>query len=242
MWVWVVVVVLSLLPFFHWFRGTPHQLAAVKELEDSLPQELLEEDAAWVDAWKASGIDQQVYIPYFSQLDNGSGQGYRECFSSAAAMVAAHFLRVKTDDEYNKIRDKFGDSTSVEAQIKTLESLGLNAQFRTDGDEEMIEMEIEMGRVVLAGYFHRGDLLRGEPPMCSGNGCGHWLVVTGYTGKHSSDPGWVVNDPKGKPDLARGGHSSATGGELAKIRQSEFRPRWQVDGPGTGWVILVDDL
>ena len=52
----------------------------------------------------------------------------------------------------------------------------------------------------------------------------------------------VVNDPKGKIDLVRGGHSSATGGELAKIRQSEFRPRWQVDGPGTGWVILVDDL
>ena len=240
MWVWVVVVALSLLPFFHWFRGTPHQLAAVKELEESLPQELLEEDAAWVDAWKASGIDQQVYIPYFSQLDNGR-EGYRECFSSAAAMVAAHFSRVKTDDEYNKIRDKFGDSTSVEAQIKTLESLGLNAEFRTDGDEEMIEMENEMGRVVLAGYFHRGDLLRGESPMCNGNGCGHWVVVTGYTGKNSSDPGWVVNDPKGKPDLARGGHSSAAG-ERVEVRQSEFKPRWQVDGPGTGWVILVDDL
>jgi len=239
MWVWVVIV-LSLLPFFHWFRGTPHQLAAVKELEESLPQELLEEDAAWVDAWKASGIDQQVYIPYFSQLDNGR-EGYRECFSSAAAMVAAHFSRVKTDDEYNKIRDKFGDSTSVEAQIKTLKSLGLNAEFRTDGDEEMIEMEIEMGRVVLAGYFHRGDLLRGESPMCNGNGCGHWVVVTGYTGKNSSDPGWVVNDPKGKPDLARGGHSSAAG-ERVEVRQSEFKPRWQVDGPGTGWVILVDDL
>ena len=240
MWVWVVVVVLSLLPFFHWFRGTPHQLAAIKELEDSLPQGLLDDDADWVDAWKASGIDQQIYIPYFSQLDNGR-EGYRECFSSAAAMVAAHFSRVKTDDEYNKIRDKFGDSTSVEAQIKTLESLGLNAEFRTDGDEEMIEMEIEMGRVVLAGIMHRGDLLRGESPMCNGNGCGHWVVVTGYTGKHSSDPGFVINDPKGKIDLVRGGHSNGAG-ERVQVRQSEFRPRWQVDGPGTGWVILVDDL
>jgi len=240
MWVWVVVVALSLLPFFHWFRGTPHQLAAIKELEESLPQELLDEDAAWVDAWKASGIDQQVYIPYFSQLDNGR-EGYRECFSSAVAMVAAHFSRVKTDNEYNKIRDKFGDSTSVEAQIKTLESLGLNAEFRTDGDEEMIEMEIEMGRVVLAGIMHRGDLLRGESPMCNGNGCGHWVVVTGYTGKHSSDPGFVINDPKGKLDLVRGGHSNGAG-EQVQVRQSEFRPRWQVDGPGTGWVILVDDL
>ena len=186
-------------------------------------------------------IRDRVYIPYFSQLDNGSGQGYRECFSSAAAMVAAYYRRVKTDDEYNQIRDKFGDSTSVEAQIKTLESLGLNVEFRIDGDEEMIEMEIEMGRPVLVGWFHKGDLLRGESPMCNGNGCGHWAIVTGYTGKHSNDPGFVINDPKGKPDLARGGHSSAAG-ERVEVRQSEFRPRWQVDGPGTGWVILVDDL
>ena len=109
MWVWFVIVVLSLLPFFHWFRGTPHQLAAIKELEDSLPKELLDDDAAWIDAWKASGIDQQVYTPYFSQLDNASGKGYRECFSSAAAMVAAFYRKVETDDEYNYVRQGFGD-------------------------------------------------------------------------------------------------------------------------------------
>ena len=66
MWVWVVIVALSLLPFFHWFRGTPHQLAAIKELEDALPEGLLDDDAAWFDAWKTSGIDQQVYTPYIS--------------------------------------------------------------------------------------------------------------------------------------------------------------------------------
>ena len=55
---------LSLLPFFHWFRGTPHQLAAIKELEERMPEDLLaEEDNAWFDAWKASGID-QVDISY----------------------------------------------------------------------------------------------------------------------------------------------------------------------------------
>ena len=47
----------------------PHRAAAVKILEDSLPRELLlEEDAAWVQAWKASGIDQEVHMPrYFRQ-------------------------------------------------------------------------------------------------------------------------------------------------------------------------------
>ena len=141
MWVWVVIVVLSLLPFFHWFRGTPHQLAAIKELEESLPQELLDDDAAWFDAWKTSGIDQQVYTPYFSQLDNASGQGHRECFSSAAAMVAAFYRKVETDDEYNYVRQGFGDSTVIGAQIETLKTLGLNVEFRIDGDAEMIEMD-----------------------------------------------------------------------------------------------------
>ena len=51
---------LALLPFFQFFRGTPHQLAAVKELEESLPEELLAEDADWFESWKASGIDQEV--------------------------------------------------------------------------------------------------------------------------------------------------------------------------------------
>jgi hypothetical protein len=241
MWLLVVVVALSLLPFFHWFRGTPHQLAAIKELEESLPEELLDDDAAWFGAWKASGIDQEVYTPYFSQLDNASGQGYRECFSSAAAMVAATYRRVGTDDEYNQIRERFGPSTTVGAQIKTLKSLGLNVEFRIDGDAEMIEMEIEMGRPVLVGWLHKGDLSRGERPQCDSSDCGHWSLITGYKGKNSSDPRWVMQDPRGKPDLIQGGHSSHAGGKQVEVRQSEFSPRWEVDGVGTGWVILVDE-
>ena len=116
---------LALLPFFQFFRGTPHQLAAIKQLEESMPAELLEEhEADWYQAWKESGYDQQIYMPYFRQLDNETGTGYRECFSSAAAMVAAFYKRVRTDDEYNQIRAKYGDTTSVEAQIAALESLG----------------------------------------------------------------------------------------------------------------------
>lgn len=241
MWLLVVVVALSLLPFFHWFRGTPHQLAAIKELEESLPEELLDDDAAWFGAWKASGIDQEIYTPYFSQLDNASGQGYRECFSSAAAMVAATYRRVGTDDEYNQIRERFGPSTTVGAQIKTLKSLGLNVEFRIDGDAEMIEMEIEMGRPVLVGWLHKGDLSRGERPQCDSSDCGHWSLITGYKGKNSNDPRWVMQDPRGKPDLIQGGHSSHAGGEQVEVRQSEFSPRWEVDGVGTGWVILVDE-
>ena len=230
---------LALLPFFQFFRSTPHQLAAIKELEEQMPQDLLqEENNAWFDAWKASGIDQEVFVPYFSQLDNKIGVPGRQCFSSAAAMVAAFYKKVKTDDEYNAIRVKYGDTTSVDAQIQTLRSLGLNAEFRQDGDFDLIELEIERGRPILAGYLHYGDVLKGEAP----HGTGHWLVVNGFAGKYSNDPELIVQDPRGMPDMIRGGHKNASKGRNARVRQSEFYPRWSVDGPGTGWVILVDDL
>ena len=240
--IWFSVGLLSLLPFFQHFRDdSPHPLAAIKELEDSLPEELLDDDAAWFDAWKASGIDQEIYTPYFSQLDNASGQGGRECFSSAAAMVAAFYRRVETDDEYNQIRAKFGDTTSVQAQIEALESLGLNVQFRDDGDADLIELEVENGRPVMTGWYHHGDLSLGHSISCGGMGCGHWSVISGYYGKNSADPGWVLQDPRGEPDLIKGGHKNPHRGRDVKVLQREFKPRWEVEGPGTGWVILVDN-
>ena len=232
---------LALLPFFQFFRGTPHQLAAIKELEESVPKELLEEDSDWFATWRESGRDLEVYMPYFSQRDNKTGFGYRECFSSAAAMVAAYYKKVKTDDEYIAIRSKYGDTTSVEANLKALSELGLTAEFRKDGDADLVELEIENGRPVLAAYLHHGDLSRGEPPMCSGLSCGHWLVLSGYAGKHSNDPEWIAQDPRGLPDLVKGGHKNPHLGRNARIRQAEFYQRWQSEGPGTGWVILVDD-
>jgi len=228
--------VLTLLPFFAHFRGTPHQLAAIKEFEDSLPEELLREDAAWFEAWKASGIAQQAHVPYFHQLDNKSGRGYRECFSSSAAMVAAFYGKVKTDDEYNRIRERFGDTTSIEAQIRTLRSLGLHAEFRQDGDGSLVEAELAAGRPVMVGWLHHGDMSRGEPPICDSYGCGHWSVVVGF-----DQNDWTQHDPRGLPNIEQGGHSGRYGGKNAKVSRQAFKMRWEVEGSGTGWVILVDD-
>ena len=236
----VLAVPLSLLPFFQFFRGTPHQLAAIKELEESVPKELLEEGADWFGTWRESGRDVEIYMPYFKQLDNKTGTGHRECFSSAAAMVAATHRKIKTDDEYIAVRSKYGDTTSVEAHLKALRELGLQAEFRKDGDADMVELEVENGRPVLVGWLHHGNMLRGEPPMCNGLGCGHWSVISGYAGKNSSDPEWIMQDPRGLPDMERGGWSNPHLGRNARVRQAAFYQRWQVNGPGTGWVILVD--
>ena len=230
--IWLLLVVaLTLLPFFQFFRGTPHQLAAVKQLEESLPEGVLDEDAEWFDAWKASGIEQQLWAPYYHQLDNETGRGYRECFSSSAAMVAAFYGRVSSDDYYNKIRETLGDTTSVNAQVTALRVLGLDVDFVKNADSDLIEEEITAGRPVLVAWLHKGDLLRGHPPM----GTGHWSVLVGF-----NQDEWIMHDPMGFPLMERGGHNTRKSGEYVRVSRPAFHQRWQVDGPFSGWAILVD--
>ena len=135
---------LALLPFFEYFRGTPHQAAAVKELEDSMPKELLAEDAAWFEAWKTSGIAQKAIVPYVHQLDFRY-KGYRRCLDASAAMLALMYGKVKSAEEYGEVRKRFGDTIDVSAQVRTLRELGLHAQFRNDADGALVEAEIASG-------------------------------------------------------------------------------------------------
>ena len=52
-------------------------MAAIKQLERRCPS-ICQRDAEWFQAWKASGIDQEVYLPrYFRQLDLPGGE--RKC-------------------------------------------------------------------------------------------------------------------------------------------------------------------
>lgn len=232
---------LALLPFFEYFRGTPHQAAAVKELEDALPQELLAEDAAWFEAWKASGIAQKAVVPYVHQLDF-QNNGYRRCLDASAAMLAIMYGKVGSAEEYGEVRKKFGDTTDVKAQVRTLRELGLHAEFRNDADGALVEAEIASGRPVLVGWLHKGNMLRGEPPDCGSQTCGHWSVIVGFEGTASTgDAQWVLHDPMGAPDIERGGHPHRYGGKNVKVKRGTFKQRWQVEGPRSGWVILVDD-
>ena len=232
---------LSLLPFFQHFRDdSPYHLAGVAALQEAMPAELLQEDSDWFEAWRAAGIDQEVFVPYFQQLDNGQ-DGWRECFASAAAMLAASAGLVDSDNEYIYHLAHYGDTTSVNAQLQTLRALGLDVEFTKEGAPEMIEESISRGAAVLVGYLHAGDLTKGEPPMCDSLSCGHWALVTGYQGKHSpvGDQYWVIHDPMGYPLMEKGGHDQSRSGKSVRVRQSEFNYRWLIDGPGTGWMIFI---
>ena len=238
MWLWVVVVgLLSLLPFFQFFKkGDPHQLAAIAELERAIDQDLLDDEAEWFAMWKTSGIHQEVYgVPYYNQLDSPTGYGYRECFDAASAMVVAFHRSVKSQDAYRQVRRKYGDTTEVNAQVSALRSLGLDAEFRKNTRVEDIEIEIDAGRPLMVGWLHKGDFSKGNPAVCDGNGCGHWSVIIGY-----DKDDFIAMDPMGKPDMEHGGHDITKSGKMIRMSRPAFYQRWSIEGEASGWAVFVD--
>ena len=237
MWLWVVIVSLSLLPFFQFFKkDDPHQLAAIAELEKSIDKGLLDSEAEWFQMWKTSGIHQEVYgVPYYNQLDSPTGYGYRECFDSAAAMVAAFHRTVHSQNAYRKVRRKHGDTTQVHAQVAALKSLGLDAEFRQNVRIEDIEIEIDAGRPLMVGWLHKGSFAEGKPAVCDSEGCGHWSVIMGY-----DKDDFIAMDPMGKPNIERGGHDTTKSGELVRMSRPAFYQRFLIEGEASGWAVFVD--
>lgn len=168
-------------------------------------------------------------VPYEYQLDNQSGTGYRECFSSTCAMIAEFYGKVKGDDEYNQIRARYGDTTDRNAQIAALRYLGLNARFITNGNSALLENEIRQGRPVAVGWLHHG-------PVNYPTGGGHWTCCIGFT-----PSSFVFNDPNGEADVINGGYvnNKASAGKGVKYSKKNWLRRWECDGINTGWAILV---
>jgi len=160
-------------------------------------------------------------------LDNASGTGYRECFSSSCAMVAMYYGKIENDDAYNLVRQKYGDSTDAQAQLRALRSLGLEANFITNGSTSDLKAAIDAGRPVPVGWLHHGH-------VTAPSGGGHYSVVCGYT-----DSVWIVNDPNGEANLATGGYTNNLQGAMLKYSMNNFNPRWIVEGEGSGWYMDI---
>lgn len=208
------------------YKEQPHQAEAWSWLQNQLTAAELEEFARLYRRSPSPSFQNPLPVPYFSQRDNLSGQGFRECFSSSCAMVAAFYGKVKGDDEYNNIRVRFGDSTNSTAQVKALQSLGLKVAFRQNMKLADLEAEIKAGFPVAVGWLHQGNYRRPS-------GGGHWSVVVGL-----SNGGVIMNDPNGLADLVHGGYQSATGGKFATYANQYWLSRWEVKG-GDGWGLIV---
>jgi GH24 family phage-related lysozyme (muramidase) len=165
-------------------------------------------------------------VPWFDQLSMDDGQGWRDCFSASSAMLAAFWGREPNEDDYNALRQKYGDSTSAEAQLGALRHLGLQAEFRTDGSLDSLKAEIDAGRPVAVGWLHHG------PPSAPSGG-GHWTVVIGY-----DETGVIMNDPYGSCDLVNGGYPENHNGAHQHYSYANWEPRWRPEGSG-GWYLVA---
>ena len=230
---------IKLLNVIESYKGLSHQKQAIEALERLLGASGLADDAGWVKAWRGaaqappvaqpkSPLKNPLWTPYFQQNDNASGTGYRECFSSSCAMLAAYYGRVREDDEYNRIRSKYGDTTSHTAQLNALTSLSLKPAFATTGSPADLRKEIDAGRPVAVGWLHKG-------PYIAPSGGGHWSVVIGYTDTHL-----ILHDPNGEADLISGTYVSHVGGKSIHYSFKHFLPRWNVEGPASGWYLTVN--
>ena len=101
-------------------------------------------------------------VPYFSQRDRAPGQGDRMCCSSTCAM-AAEFLKPgclagsgQPDDRHLALVERFGDTTSAQAQMAALERLGIQTTFRNDGRIEELIAQLRLGFPIPVGWLHHG--------------------------------------------------------------------------------------
>lgn len=178
----------------------------------------------------------RLTVAYEYQLDNRSGQGHRECFSSSCAALARFHGAVSGDDAYNQVRQKYGDTTNPQAQLRALHHLGLKASFITRGDRALIEAELGAGRPLAVGWIHQGHVDGGL------RGSGHWSVVSGW-----NHHGTIHQDPYGEADLIAGGYVNHSGGADVLYSWRNWLRRWEVTHvgaryrhtPGTGWAVLV---
>jgi hypothetical protein len=143
------------------------------------------------------------------------------------AMIAMYWEKIKDDDEYNKVRVRYGDTTDANAQVKALQSLGLKAQFLTNASAQMVKDEILAGRPVGVGWLHHG-------PASNPSGSGHWSVISGF-----DDTNWIMEDPNGEADLVNGGYTPSKNGAQRKYSFKNFNPRFLVEGPSSGWIMKV---
>ena len=218
----------------HW-QAEPQQCEGIEQLRQAVmaaDAAILTEAAPWRQTFSSAPPEptapvhaNPLPVIWENQNDNASGTGYRECFSSSCAMLARYWGKVSSDDEYNLIRARYGDTTSAEAQLAALRSLGLTANFATNGDRSMLEAEIQAGCPVAVGWLHHG-------PATAPTGGGHWSVVIGFSSTHA-----IHHDPNGEADLVPGGYTANTNGAGQHYSWTNWLPRWEADGPATGWLL-----
>jgi hypothetical protein len=221
--------------FFENYKGEPQQVAGVEELRQAIAGSdpaLVTEGASWVRNYhKEPPQPQTIQVPYFCQLQMDDGQGWRDCFSTTAAMIAAWKGKVPPnttgENQYNHIRQKHGDSTVAGSQLAALAELGLHANYATNGTKAKLIELLDQGVPVGTGILHHGQ-------ASSPSGGGHWMLIVGH-----DDSGVIALDPYGELNVVNGTWArQGSGGDHVHYSWKNWLPRWEVAG-GDGYYLWV---
>lgn len=146
-------------------------------------------------------------VPYLNQRANKNDKfgrrGDTQCYSTTMAMWTSYLTKKPlSSEQYNEVRQKYGDSTNAAPQQKALKDFGVNTSGVRVGafGHKVLKQEIDAGYPVPLGFKYKGS--------------GHWGLLVGY-----DDNGWIVNDPFGQ--LGMGGVWKKTNSSANKT-----------DGPG----------
>ena len=166
---------------------------------------------------------------YYLQGDSRTAHGDRMCFSSSMAMGIKYLwpqslLGFNADDDYLRTVLKYGDTTNAQAQINAAADYNIKATFVRNGTRQALIDRLSAGLPVPVGFLHHGASL-------SPIGGGHWILLVGATNTHG-----IFHDPYGKMDEVRGGYPKrGVGGKFVEYSWQHWLPRWEADGPRTGW-------
>lgn len=124
-------------------------------------------------------------VPYLNQRANKQDKfgrkGDTQCYSTTMAMWTSYLTgKALSSEEYNKVRQKYGDSTNAGPQKKALKDFGINSNLLVGAyGHDTLRKEIDAGYPVPLGFKYKGS--------------GHWGMLVGYDSN-----GWVVHDPFGQ--------------------------------------------
>lgn len=214
-----------------------HQVAIEllhEDLVTSAPR-LLDDESEWIIKYREKPPVEEapvgsvhanpLAVPYDCQLDHGS-EGWRLCFTASCAMTAKYWLPDLNIADYYARRPQYGDSTDASAQIRCLQSFGLNARFVQVGSAEKLKAQIDRGRPAPVGYLHHGT-----PQNPSGGG--HYSVCIGWSDEEEC---FIFNDPYGELNLLTGSYPNpGPYGKGVKYSYKNWVPRWSVSNDHDGW-------
>jgi hypothetical protein len=213
----------------------PHQQAAWNWLQDQLTEPQVVEFA---ELFRATPPTKEPLLPkttnpltgfpWFSQLNPSDGpEGPRQCQTSSIAMCLSYLgvAGIRDDTDYLRVVQRHGDTIFQATHQAALAELGVRARFTKNCSASEVQAEIRAGLPVAMGILHHG-------PVGAPSGGGHWIAAYGFDASS-----WVVNDPYGDLDLINGRwlRVGGTAGRGLRYSYRNLGPRWEANGPRTGW-------